>query len=179
MIHLYTWPTPNGHKVQIMLEEVGLPYMVHPVDIIRGAQFDPNYLALNPNNKVPTIVDEDGPGRQAAHGLRDGRDPRLSRRKDRTAHAVGAAGALRGDAMAHVADGRAWSDARPGAALPPLRHREGALCDRALYQGRPAPVVRDGAAARRARLPRRRLLHRRHRLLSLGSHPQDGEPEPR
>ena len=62
MIQLYTWPTPNGHKVQIMLEEIGLPYAVHPVDIIRGAQFDPDYLALNPNNKVPTIVDDDGPG---------------------------------------------------------------------------------------------------------------------
>ena len=62
MIHLYTWPTPNGHKVQIMLEEVGVPYAVHPVDITRGAQFNPDYLALNPNNKVPTIVDEDGPG---------------------------------------------------------------------------------------------------------------------
>src|SRR6266567_2408341 len=54
MIQLYTWPTPNGHKVQIMLEEVGVPYTVHPIDIIRGAQFDPDYLALNPNNKVPT-----------------------------------------------------------------------------------------------------------------------------
>ncbi|MGY8666026.1 glutathione S-transferase N-terminal domain-containing protein [Bradyrhizobium sp. UFLA05-109] len=64
MIHLYTWPTPNGHKVQIMLEEVGLAYEVHPVDITQGAQFRPDYLALNPNNKVPTIVDQDGPGGQ-------------------------------------------------------------------------------------------------------------------
>ncbi len=62
MIQLHTWPTPNGHKIQIMLEEVGVPYTVCPVDIIRGAQFNPQYLALNPNNKVPTIVDEDGPG---------------------------------------------------------------------------------------------------------------------
>ncbi|WFU82478.1 glutathione S-transferase N-terminal domain-containing protein [Bradyrhizobium sp. CIAT3101] len=61
MIKLYTWPTPNGHKVQIMLEEIGLPYSVHPIDITQGAQFEPAYLALNPNNKVPTIVDEEGP----------------------------------------------------------------------------------------------------------------------
>jgi GSH-dependent disulfide-bond oxidoreductase len=61
MIELYTWPTPNGHKVQIMLEEIGMPYTIHPIDITRGAQFDPDYLALNPNNRVPTIVDEDGP----------------------------------------------------------------------------------------------------------------------
>jgi GSH-dependent disulfide-bond oxidoreductase len=61
MIHLYTWPTPNGHKVQILIEELGVPYEVHPIDIIRGAQFDPGYLSLNPNNKVPTIVDDEGP----------------------------------------------------------------------------------------------------------------------
>jgi GST-like protein len=62
MIDLYTWPTPNGMKVQIMLEETGLPYTVKPVNIIAGEQFDPAYLALNPNNKVPTITDPDGPG---------------------------------------------------------------------------------------------------------------------
>jgi len=61
MIELYTWPTPNGHKVHIMLEEVGLPYNVIPIDIGAGDQFDPEYLKLNPNNKMPTIVDPDGP----------------------------------------------------------------------------------------------------------------------
>jgi len=60
MIDLYTWPTPNGQKVQIMLEEVGLPYRVVPVDITRGEQFHAAYLALNPNNKVPTIVENRG-----------------------------------------------------------------------------------------------------------------------
>jgi glutathione S-transferase len=55
VIDLYTWATPNGHKAQIMLEEVGLPYEVYPVDITSGAQFDPQYLKLNPNNKVPTV----------------------------------------------------------------------------------------------------------------------------
>lgn len=61
-IDLYTWPTPNGHKVHIALEEMELPYTVHPVDILAGDQFDPGYLKLNPNNKMPTIVDPDGPG---------------------------------------------------------------------------------------------------------------------
>jgi len=61
MIDLYTWPTPNGFKVSIMLEEIGLPYTVIPIDITAGDQFDPAYLALNPNNKMPTIVDHDGP----------------------------------------------------------------------------------------------------------------------
>ncbi len=62
MIDLYTWPTPNGHKVHIMLEEVGLPYTVHPIDIGVGDQFAPEFLAISPNNKMPAIVDGDGPG---------------------------------------------------------------------------------------------------------------------
>jgi GSH-dependent disulfide-bond oxidoreductase len=62
MIDLYTWPTPNGHKASIMLEEVGIEYSVHPVDIANGEQFAPDYEAINPNGKIPTIVDQDGPG---------------------------------------------------------------------------------------------------------------------
>jgi|HubBroStandDraft_4_1064222.scaffolds.fasta_scaffold36314_2 GST-like protein len=61
MIDLYTWTTPNGFKVSIALEELGIPYRVHPVRIGRGEQFTPEYLAINPNNKIPTIVDPDGP----------------------------------------------------------------------------------------------------------------------
>ncbi|HSY89379.1 MAG TPA: glutathione S-transferase N-terminal domain-containing protein [Verrucomicrobiae bacterium] len=57
MIELYSWPTPNGHKVHIMLEETGLPYKVHAVDIGAGAQFDKAFLAISPNNRIPAIVD--------------------------------------------------------------------------------------------------------------------------
>jgi GSH-dependent disulfide-bond oxidoreductase len=57
MIELYSWPTPNGHKVHIMLEETGLPYKVHAVDIGAGAQFDKTFLAISPNNRIPAIVD--------------------------------------------------------------------------------------------------------------------------
>jgi GSH-dependent disulfide-bond oxidoreductase len=60
-IELFYWPTPNGQKASIMLEEVGLPYMVRPVNILKGEQFDPAFLAVNPNNKVPAIIDPDGP----------------------------------------------------------------------------------------------------------------------
>jgi GST-like protein len=60
-IDLYSWPTPNGHKVHIMLEECGLPYLVHAVDIGAGDQFAPKFLAISPNNKIPAIVDPDGP----------------------------------------------------------------------------------------------------------------------
>jgi GST-like protein len=62
MIDLYTWPTPNGHKVHIMLEETGLPYKVIPVDIGAGDQFKPEFLRISPNNKMPAMVDSDGPG---------------------------------------------------------------------------------------------------------------------
>lgn len=65
MIDLYTWSTPNGRKASIMLEEVGLPYRVHPVNIGKDEQFRPEFLAISPNNKIPAIVDEDGPGGQA------------------------------------------------------------------------------------------------------------------
>jgi GSH-dependent disulfide-bond oxidoreductase len=62
MIQLYTWGTPNGKKVSIMLEEIDLPYEVHPINIGQGDQFKPEYLAINPNNKIPSIIDTDGPG---------------------------------------------------------------------------------------------------------------------
>ena len=61
MIDVYTWPTPNGHKVHIMLEECALPYKVHAIDIGAGDQFKPAFLKISPNNKMPAIVDPDGP----------------------------------------------------------------------------------------------------------------------
>ena len=61
MIDLYTWATPNGRKISIMLEEVGLPYEVHAVDLQKDEQFKPEFLAISPNNKIPAIVDRDGP----------------------------------------------------------------------------------------------------------------------
>jgi GST-like protein len=62
MIDLYTYATPNGRKVSIALEELGLPYTVKVVDIGKGEQFKPEFLAINPNNKIPAIVDHEGPG---------------------------------------------------------------------------------------------------------------------
>ena len=62
MIDLYTWPTPNGHKIHLMLEETGLEYRVHPIDIGAGEQFKPEFLAISPNNKIPAMVDQRGPG---------------------------------------------------------------------------------------------------------------------
>jgi len=61
MIDVYTWPTPNGHKIHIMLEETGLPYTVRPVNIRTGEQFQSDFLKISPNNKIPAIVDREGP----------------------------------------------------------------------------------------------------------------------
>ena len=61
MIDIYSWPTPNGHKVHIMLEETGLKYRVHGVNIREGDQFKPEFLRISPNNRIPAIVDHDGP----------------------------------------------------------------------------------------------------------------------
>jgi GST-like protein len=62
MIELFSWPTPNGQKVHIALEELGLPYTVTAVDIGKGEQFRDEFLAINPNHRIPAIVDPDGPG---------------------------------------------------------------------------------------------------------------------
>ena len=59
MIDLYTWTTPNGRKASIMLEEIGLPYTVHPIDISKDEQFKPDFLKISPNNRIPAIVDRD------------------------------------------------------------------------------------------------------------------------
>ena len=61
MIDVYTWPTPNGHKVHIMLEETGLEYRVHPINIRNGDQFQPAFLRISPNHRIPAIIDRKGP----------------------------------------------------------------------------------------------------------------------
>jgi GST-like protein len=61
MIQLYAWDTPNGRKISVALEEMGLTYRVEPVDITQGRQFEPDFLAISPNNRIPAIVDSEGP----------------------------------------------------------------------------------------------------------------------
>jgi len=63
-IDFYTWGTPNGRKISVALEEMGLPYNVHPVNIGKNEQFAPDFLKISPNNRIPAIVDTDGPGGQ-------------------------------------------------------------------------------------------------------------------
>jgi len=63
-IEFYTWNTPNGRKISVALEEMGLPYNVHPVNIGKGEQFQPEFLKISPNNRIPAIIDPQGPGGQ-------------------------------------------------------------------------------------------------------------------
>jgi GST-like protein len=63
MIDVYYWPTPNGHKITIFLEETGLEYKIVPVNIRKGEQFEPSFLTISPNNRMPAMVDHDGPGK--------------------------------------------------------------------------------------------------------------------
>jgi len=62
MYNIYNWPTSNGRKINIMVEEIGVEYKIHPIPIGKDAQFTPEFTALNPNQKIPAIVDQDGPG---------------------------------------------------------------------------------------------------------------------
>lgn len=72
MIELYSWPTPNGHKIHIMLEETELPYQIVPVDIGEGDQFKPEFLKISPNNKIPAIIDTKGPEGKPFHLFESG-----------------------------------------------------------------------------------------------------------
>ena len=65
MIDLYYWGTPNGHKITIALEEMGLEYQIFPINILENDQFQPDFLRISPNNKIPAIVDQDGPNHQS------------------------------------------------------------------------------------------------------------------
>ena len=81
-IELHTWNTPNGRKISVALEEMGLPYKVFPINISKGEQMAPDFLAISPNNKIPAIVDPDGPGGKRVSVFRFGASA-LSRREDR------------------------------------------------------------------------------------------------
>ncbi|CAM9789629.1 unnamed protein product [Phaeothamnion confervicola] len=72
MIELHTWTTPNGRKVSVMLEECGLPYTVHKVNIGQNEQFRPEFLAISPNNRIPAIIDSDGPDGKPMHLFESG-----------------------------------------------------------------------------------------------------------
>ena len=147
MIEVYSWATPNGHKVHIMLEECGLPYRAIPVDIGTGDQFKPEFLAISPNNKIPAIVDPDGPDGKPISLFESGAILLYLAAKTGRFLPADTRGKYEVLQWLMFQMGSVGPDARPGASLPHLRAREDRLRDRSLQQRGQAALRRDEQAA--------------------------------
>ena len=125
MIDLYTWSTPNGRKVSIMLEELGLAYTVHAIDIGKGDQFKPEFVAVSPNSKIPAMVDSDGPEDRPYRSSSPARSCCIWRRSGAEVSPASPVGALGGHSVADVPDGpvSARCSARPASFCAPPRSR--------------------------------------------------------
>ena len=144
-IELHTWNTPNGRKISVALEEMGLPYKVIPVNIGKGEQMAPAFLAISPNNKIPAIVDPDGPGGKRVSVFESGAILLYLGEKTGKFLPKPLIERIPVSGMADVADGRFWADARPGASFHRAGERTGPrLRPEALHGG-------DATALRRAR----------------------------
>ncbi len=171
-LQLYSLPTPNGVKVSIMLEEVGLEYEPHLVDILKNESQTPEFLSLNPNGKIPAILDPDGPGGVPLGLFESGAI--LIYLAEKTGKLLPADAARRYETIAwgDVPDGRRRSDVRPARLLPQIRRPRlrGQAAARPLCGGEQAPAARARDAARRTRVDHgRRLHHRRCRDARLGA----------
>ncbi len=122
MIDLHYWTTPNGHKITIFLEESGLPYRTVPVNISKGDQFKPEFLAIFPNNRIPAIVNHEPKGGGAPLSVFEfGAILLYLGDKDREVHPERHSRPGRGAAMAVLAGGRLGSDGGPEPSLRPVR----------------------------------------------------------
>ena len=141
MIDLYYWTTPNGHKITIFLEETGLPYTIKPVNISKGEQFDPAFLTISPNNRIPAIVDHAPPDGGAPLSLfESGAILLYLAGKTGRFYPARPARPLRVPAVALLADGQPRADGRPEPSLRALRAGEDSVRDRPLRQGNGASV---------------------------------------
>ena len=122
-IDFYTFNTPNGRKISVALEEMELPYKVHVVNITKDQQYEPSFLNLSPNNKIPAIVDRDGPGGAPLSVFESGAILLYLAREDGQVPAEGPARQGAGARVADVPDGRLRPDAGPGASLRRARER--------------------------------------------------------
>ena len=168
MIDLYHWPTPNGHKITIFLEEAGLAYRIHPVNIGKGDQFKPEFLAISPNNRMPAIVDTaPADGGKPVSLFESGAI--LLYLAEKTGLFIPQD--LRG--RAEVLQWLFWQvgglgpDGRPERPFLLLCAGEDSLRHRALREGDQPPLWRDEQAPCRPALSRGRLFDCRHGLLSL------------
>ena len=181
VIEIYSWPTPNCHKVHIMLEETGLAHDTVPVNIMTGAQFEPDFLKISPNNKVPAIVDRDGPGGEPL-ALSDS-GAILLYLAEKTGRLMPAAGAARYAVlqwlmfqMAHV--GPMFGQAHHFRKFAGAGDREPYAVQRYTSESGRLYNVMDRQLRDREFLAGG-LFHRRHRRLSLGHVPRLSGPEPR
>ena len=118
MIDLHYWPTPNGKKVTILLEEAAIPYNIIPVNIGRGDQFTAEFLKMNPNHRMPVMVDtHPGRRRRADRRLRVRRDHDVPGREGRPLLSAGPARQIRRHRMADLADGQPGPQTRASAAI--------------------------------------------------------------
>ena len=168
MIDLYTWRTPNGRKVSVMLEELEMPYEVHLINIGKDEQFAPDFLAISPNNKIPAIVDQDGPGGGPYSLFESGAillylsekaGGRFLPEESRARHDVmqwlmfqmGGVGPMFGQAHHFIG-----AKEQVPYGYQPVQERN------------PPPLRSDGETPLRPRVPGRRILGGRHRHLPLG-----------
>src|ERR1700730_15067637 len=171
MIEVWSWPTPNGHKVHIALEELGLEYKVIPVNIGAGDQFKPEFLKITANHRIPAIVDTDRPGGKP-FTLLIGSDPDLSLGKDWwQIDPEGSIRPLQMPRMDNVPNGRRRPDVRPMEPFRRLCSRKNPLCDRALHErGETPDPGTEPSSRRRALARRRRIQHGRHHHLPVDPH---------
>ena len=133
-IELYYWPTPNGWKVSIMLEECGLSYVVRPVNISKGEQFAPHFLAISPNNRIPAIVDPGGPGGRPISVFESGAILQYLGRKTGKFYPREERARVAVEEWLFWQVGGLGPDGRSGQPLPPLRAGGDCLRDRALHR---------------------------------------------
>jgi hypothetical protein len=151
MIDLHYWPTPNGHKITMFLEETSMPYTIMPVNIGKGEQFQAEFLAISPNNRMPAIVDHTPLERGAPISVHPERCTR----------------ACRGAAMVVLAGRGLGSHAGTKPSLQPLCAGENSVCHRSLCEGNQPAVRRAQQTARGPRVRGRCLLDCRYGGVSV------------
>ena len=174
MIDFYALTSPNVQKIYIMLEECGLPYTEHFVDVWKGDQFKPEYLKINPNNKIPAIVDRDGPGGKPYTVFESGAILMYLAEKTGKFMPKDMAATLRRDPVADDPAHRRRADVRAAHAFQAVRAQ-------GRRQLRPRPLPERGEAAlrrareaawRKAMARRQRIFDRRHRDLPVDAQPR-------
>ena len=178
LIDLFFWPTGNGKKISIMLEEVGLPYRIVPVNINKGDQFAPEYDAINPNNKMPAIVDPDAAGGTLVV-FESGAILQYLAEKTGKLLPTDLHGKYRVLQWVYWQVGRPRTDGGPGASLPQVRAPESRIRHASIPIRDCAPIQGDGQAIGQARVSRGRVFDRGHRRLALGRPARLAGTEPR